>query len=110
MVIYRHIDAIRQKYIDIDIEFIKKSFKQRMRLQGSLMCTFNGSWSLFRRFVVPKVRCSEGQLFRRFVVPKVFSVNTTVNLVHIHFSVRACVRACVRFCGATVIFLLYIRK
>ena len=48
-----------------------------------------GSWSLFRRSVVPKVRCSEGPLFRRFVVPKVFSVNTTVNLVHIIFSVRA---------------------
>ena len=39
--------------------------------------------------IVPKVRCSEGPLFRRFVVPKVFSVNTTVNLVHITFSVRA---------------------
>ena len=65
---------------------------------------------LFRRSVVPKVRCSEGPLFRRFVVPKVLSVNTTVNLVHIIFCVcvcvRACVRACVRFCGATIIFLL----
>ena len=41
--------------------------------------------------IIPKVRCSEGPLFRRFDVPKVFSVNTTVNLVHIIFSVRACV-------------------
>ena len=57
--------------------------------------------------IIPKVRCSEGSLFRRSVVPKVFSVNTTVNLVHIFFSVRAGgrtgVRACVRFCGATII-------
>ena len=72
-----------------------------MAVSSAKRRTLEGSWSLFRRFVVPKVRCSEGPLFRRFVVPKVSSVNTTVNLVHIIFSVRACVR----FCGATIIFL-----
>ena len=31
----------------------------------------NGDRSLFRRSIVPKVRCSEGPMFRRAVVPKV---------------------------------------
>ena len=30
-----------------------------------------GDRSLFRRSIVPKVRCSEGSMFRRSVVPKV---------------------------------------
>ena len=34
-------------------------------------CQINGDRSLFRRSIVPKVRCSEGQMFRRAVVPKV---------------------------------------
>ena len=65
-----------------------------------------GSWSLFRRSVVPKVRCSEGPLFRRFVVPKVLSVNTTVNLVHIILSVRACGRAGGRACVRVCVFMV----
>ena len=41
---------------------------------GKFLCEFidlNGDRSLFRRSIVPKVRCSEGSMFRRFVVPKV---------------------------------------
>ena len=30
-----------------------------------------GGFPVFRRFFAPKVHCSEGSLFRRFVVPKV---------------------------------------
>ena len=45
-----------------------------------------GDRSLFRRSIVPKVRCSEGSMFRRFIVPKVryseIKVHCSENKVH----------------------------
>ena len=53
-----------------------------------------GAMPLFRRFIVPKVHCSEGSLVRRFVDPKVlWSEGSLIRILALIFQKKISARA-----------------